>query len=168
MPTSRGRGLGSLAARRLGREPRNPVRVKPPASSALNSASSPYPTSTWPGSRPGVLPTATASPTTICSAPHTRACAKQPWVLTPPSATAPSSYVVPKVKGELLHHLRDTGFLLRITHRMRELWMKARRPVALGLADGEIAAVLGIELPEWLEVRQACGLRPVPLEAEGE
>jgi DNA-directed RNA polymerase specialized sigma subunit len=30
----------------------------------------------------------------------------------------PSSYVVPKVKGELLHHLRDTGFLLRITHRM--------------------------------------------------
>ena len=33
----------------------------------------------------------------------------------------PSSYVVPKVKGELLHHLRDTGFLLRITHRMREL-----------------------------------------------
>jgi RNA polymerase sigma-B factor len=80
----------------------------------------------------------------------------------------PSSYVVPKVKGELLHHLRDTGFLLRITHRMRELWMKARRPVALGLADGEIAALLGIELPEWLEVRQACGLRPVPLEEEGE
>jgi RNA polymerase sigma-B factor len=76
--------------------------------------------------------------------------------------------VVPKVKGELLHHLRDTGFLLRITHRMRELWMKARRPVALGLADGEIAALLGIELPEWLEVRQACGLRPVPLEEEGE
>ena len=78
----------------------------------------------------------------------------------------PSSYIVPKVKGELLHHLRDTGFLLRISHRMRELWMRARRPVALGLGDSEIAAVLGIELPDWLEVKQACGLRPVPLQEE--
>ena len=78
----------------------------------------------------------------------------------------PSSYIVPKVKGELLHHLRDTGFLLRISHRMRELWMRARRPVALGLGDGEIAALLGIELPDWLEVKQACGLRPVPLDAD--
>ena len=33
----------------------------------------------------------------------------------------PSSYIVSKVKGELLHYLRDKGFLLRITHRMREL-----------------------------------------------
>jgi RNA polymerase sigma-B factor len=78
----------------------------------------------------------------------------------------PSSYIVPKVKGELLHHLRDTGFLLRISHKMRELWMRARRPIALGLPDAEIAAVLGIELPDWLEVKQACGLRPVPLDAD--
>ena len=78
----------------------------------------------------------------------------------------PSSYIVPKVKGELLHHLRDTGFLLRVSHRMRELWMKARRPLALGNSDADIALELGIELSEWLEVRQACGLRPVPLEEE--
>ena len=31
----------------------------------------------------------------------------------------PSSYVVPKVQGELLHHLRDTGFVLQISHRLR-------------------------------------------------
>jgi RNA polymerase sigma-B factor len=78
----------------------------------------------------------------------------------------PSSYIVPKVKGELLHHLRDTGFLLRISHRMRELWMKARRPMALGNSDVDIALELGIELGEWLVVRLACGQRPVPLEEE--
>jgi DNA-directed RNA polymerase specialized sigma subunit len=80
----------------------------------------------------------------------------------------PSSYVVPKVRGELLHHLRDTGFLLRISHRMRELWLRARRPLALGHSDGEIAQMLAIPLQEWLEVRRACGLRPVPLREEQE
>lgn len=50
----------------------------------------------------------------------------------------PSSTIVPKVKGELLHHLRDTGFALRISHCLRELWMKARRPLELeGLERGE-------------------------------
>ena len=78
----------------------------------------------------------------------------------------PSSYLVPKVKGELLHHVRDHGHLLRISHRMRELWMKARRPIALGNSDADIALGLGIELGEWLDVRQACGQRPVPLEEE--
>ena len=75
----------------------------------------------------------------------------------------PSSYVVPKVKGELLHHLRDTGFLLRITHRMRELWMKARRYVAQGLSDQQIAEALDVPLERWLDCRRACGQRPLPL-----
>jgi hypothetical protein len=43
----------------------------------------------------------------------------------------PSSYVVPKVRGELLHHLRDTGFALSISHRLRELWLRARPPLPL-------------------------------------
>ncbi|MFN9643711.1 MAG: RNA polymerase subunit sigma [Cyanobacteriota bacterium] len=59
----------------------------------------------------------------------------------------PSSSVVPKVKGELLHHLRDTGFALRICHRYRELWIKALR-VPVGV---------------WVDVRLACGSPPVPL-----
>jgi RNA polymerase sigma-B factor len=76
----------------------------------------------------------------------------------------PSSYVVPKVKGELLHHLRDTGFALRIPHRYRELWIKARRLVARGLEDQQIAEFLGVPLEVWLDVRLACGVTPVRLE----
>jgi len=76
----------------------------------------------------------------------------------------PSSYVVPKVKGELLHHLRDSGFALRICHRYRELWIKARRLMALGLEDQQIAEALRVPLAVWLDVRLACGVAPVPLE----
>ncbi|MCP9815194.1 RNA polymerase subunit sigma [Synechococcus sp. GreenBA-s] len=76
----------------------------------------------------------------------------------------PSSYLVPKVNGELLHHLRDTGYLLRISHRLRELWIKARRPLAQGLNDEEIARQLSVPLEVWLDCRRACGQRPVPLE----
>ena len=75
----------------------------------------------------------------------------------------PSSYLVPKVKGELLHYLRDTGFSLRISHRLRELWIKARRLVARGLSDQQIADQLDVPLERWLECRRACGQRPIPL-----
>ena len=78
----------------------------------------------------------------------------------------PSSYIVPKVKGELLHYLRDTGFLLRISHRMRELWFKARPSLHQGVGDAVIAEQLGIALHDWLEVRRACALRPLPLPPE--
>ena len=78
----------------------------------------------------------------------------------------PSSYLVPKVKGELLHHIRDTGFAVRISHRLRELWIRARRPLALGLSDQQIAEQLGVPLPLWLDCRRACGQRPVPLQEE--
>jgi RNA polymerase sigma-B factor len=76
----------------------------------------------------------------------------------------PSSYVVPKVKGELLHHLRDTGFALRICHRYRELWIKARRLVAQGRSDREIAEAMGVSVEVWVDVRLACGLAPLSLE----
>ena len=56
----------------------------------------------------------------------------------------PSSYLVPKVKGELLHHIRDTGFAVRISHRLRELWIRARRPLAQGLGDVQIAEQLAV------------------------
>jgi DNA-directed RNA polymerase specialized sigma subunit len=82
----------------------------------------------------------------------------------PERGNRPSSYVVPKVKGELLHHLRDTGFAVRISHRYRELWIKARRLVAQGRNDREIAQALEVPLGVWVEVRMACGVAPVPLE----
>ncbi len=75
----------------------------------------------------------------------------------------PSSYLVPKVKGELLHHLRDTGFSLRISHSLRELWIKARRHIALGLSDQQIAEQLQVPLERWLDCRTACSQRPLPL-----
>jgi RNA polymerase sigma-B factor len=75
----------------------------------------------------------------------------------------PSSYLVPKVKGELLHYLRDTGFSLRISHRLRELWIKARKHVAQGLSDQQIADQLQVPLERWLDCRRACGQRPLPL-----
>ena len=75
----------------------------------------------------------------------------------------PSSYVVPKVQGELLHHLRDTGFVLQISHRLRELWLRAREPLARGLSDEQIASELGVPLALWQECRLACGQPPLPL-----
>lgn len=75
----------------------------------------------------------------------------------------PSSYVVPKVKGELLHHLRDMGFAMRISHRLRELWLRARAPLAAGLADAQIAIALQVPLELWLECREVCGQPPLPL-----
>lgn len=79
----------------------------------------------------------------------------------------PSSYLVAKVKGELLHHLRDTGFALRISHSLRELWIRSRRARSLGLSDHQIADQLRVPLATWLDCRRACGLRPAPLPHEG-
>jgi DNA-directed RNA polymerase specialized sigma subunit len=75
----------------------------------------------------------------------------------------PSSYVVPKVRGALLHHLRDNGFAFSITHRLRELWIRARPLLAEDHSDAEIAAALGVPLAQWLECRLACGQPPLPL-----
>jgi DNA-directed RNA polymerase specialized sigma subunit len=80
----------------------------------------------------------------------------------------PSSYVVPKVRGELLHHLRDTGFALRISHRYRELWIKARRLVVQRLGDQEIAEGLGVPVGVWVDVRLACGVPPIRLGEGGQ
>jgi len=74
-----------------------------------------------------------------------------------------SSYVVPKVNGELLHYLRDSRYLLRISHRLRELWQRAQRHLPLGLPDQDIADRCGVNLAEWLECRRACGQPPLPL-----
>ncbi|MFM7236799.1 MAG: sigma-70 family RNA polymerase sigma factor [Cyanobium sp.] len=78
----------------------------------------------------------------------------------------PSSYVVPKVKGELLHHLRDTGFALRISHRYRELWVKARKHLNQELGEEQMAEALQVPIEVWLDVRLACGSPPLPLPEE--
>jgi DNA-directed RNA polymerase specialized sigma subunit len=78
----------------------------------------------------------------------------------------PSSYVVPKVKGELLHHLRDTGFALRIPHRYRELWVKARKHLNQELGELHMAEALQVSVEVWLDVQLACGSPPLPLPDE--
>ena len=74
----------------------------------------------------------------------------------------PSSYLVARVKGELMHHTRDTGFAVRIAHKLRELWFKGRKYIAQELNDSQIAARLNVPLERWLECRQACEWGPVP------
>lgn len=71
----------------------------------------------------------------------------------------PSTYVVRKVRREPFHHRRDIGFDLRLSHWLRELWFRARGPLALGLDVAQIAEQLGVPLEQWLECRRACGER---------
>lgn len=74
-----------------------------------------------------------------------------------------STYSVPKIRGELLHWVRDYTWLLRLSHRMRETWVKGRRLLDRGHTDKEIATELGISLEEWLDTRSACSGAPLEL-----
>lgn len=75
----------------------------------------------------------------------------------------PSTYLVSLIRGELLHHCRDRTYLLRISHRIRELWMKGRKHIPFGHSDQFIADDLQIELSEWLECRHICSGPPLQL-----
>ena len=75
----------------------------------------------------------------------------------------PSSYLVSRVKGELMHHMRDSGFAVRIPHRLRELWFRGRKCLAQDQDDVKIAQRLQVPLEHWLACRQACEAVPVPL-----
>lgn len=74
-----------------------------------------------------------------------------------------STYAVPKIRGELLHYVRDHSYLLRLSHRMRENWVRGRRLLDRGSSDQEVAEALGIELHEWLDTRSACSGAPLEL-----
>lgn len=74
-----------------------------------------------------------------------------------------STYSVPKIRGELLHFARDSSFLLRLSHRMRENWVKGRRLLDRGATDQAIADELKLPLEEWLDTRQACSGAPLEL-----
>lgn len=74
-----------------------------------------------------------------------------------------STFAVPKIRGELLHYVRDHSYLLRLSHRMRETWIKGRRFLDRGHSDLEVAKELDIPLEEWLDTRQACSGAPLEL-----
>lgn len=74
-----------------------------------------------------------------------------------------SSLATPTIRGELLHWIRDKTYSVRLSHKMRENWIKGRKLLYRGATDLEIARELGIEVTEWLEVRKVCSGPPLEL-----
>ena len=77
-----------------------------------------------------------------------------------------SSLAVPTIHGELLHYIRDKTYALRLSHKMRERWQKGKGFIPKGFTDIEIAAKLGIDLEDWLEVRKVCSGPPLELKEQ--
>jgi DNA-directed RNA polymerase sigma subunit (sigma70/sigma32) len=74
-----------------------------------------------------------------------------------------SSLAIPTIRGELLHWVRDRTYAMRLSHKMRERWVKGRKLLYRGSTDIEVAAALGIKLEEWQEVRKVCSGPPLEL-----
>lgn len=74
-----------------------------------------------------------------------------------------SSLAIPTIRGELLHWVRDRTYSMRLSHKMREYWVKGRKLLYRGSSDIEVAAALGIALEEWQEVRKVCSGPPLEL-----
>lgn len=78
-----------------------------------------------------------------------------------------SSIAVPYTRGAILHYIRDKTYLLRLSHKMRENWLKGRKLIYKGKTDQQIADILGIKLSEWLETRVTCSGPPLELKEQG-
>lgn len=74
-----------------------------------------------------------------------------------------SSLAVPYIRGSILHYIRDRTYSMRLTHRMRELWVKGRRMLNRGMNDIEICKELDIDLKEWQDTKSACSGPPLEL-----
>lgn len=74
-----------------------------------------------------------------------------------------SSLAVPTIRGELLHWIRDRTYAMRLTHRMRETWIKGRKMMYKGMLDDEIAKELQIDSVEWQEIKSVCSGPPLEL-----
>jgi RNA polymerase sigma-B factor len=74
-----------------------------------------------------------------------------------------SSLAVPYIRGSILHYIRDKTYALRLSHKMRENWLKGRRLLCQGETDIEIAKALEISIEEWRDTRSACSGPPLEL-----
>jgi RNA polymerase sigma-B factor len=74
-----------------------------------------------------------------------------------------SSLAVPYIRGSILHYIRDRTYSMRLTHRMRETWVKGRRMLNRGMTDIEICEELEIDLREWQDTKSACSGPPLEL-----
>lgn len=77
-----------------------------------------------------------------------------------------SSLAIPTIRGELLHWVRDRTYAVRLTHKMRERWVKGRKLLYRGSTDLEVAKALEITKEEWLEVRKVCSGPPLELKEQ--
>ena len=77
-----------------------------------------------------------------------------------------SSLAIPTIRGELLHWVRDRTYAGRLSHKMRERWVKGRKLLYRGSTDLEVARELGITKEEWLEVRKVCSGPPLELKEQ--
>ena len=80
----------------------------------------------------------------------------------PLTGNAPSSFLVPWMYGEVLHHARDRGTLVKVPRRWRELKNESENFTKSFIekegrdpTDQELAAHLNIPIDEWLSVQQA-------------
>jgi len=76
----------------------------------------------------------------------------------PHQGTAFSSFAIPYIRGEILHHLRDKSSVLRIPRRWQELYTKGKNirkklhnSLGRPAKEAEIAQELSISLDEWQE-----------------
>jgi RNA polymerase sigma-B factor len=74
-----------------------------------------------------------------------------------------SSLAVPYIRGSILHYIRDKTYSLRLTHRMRELWVRGRKMLSIGYSDIAVAKAIGIDLEEWQDIKTACSGPPLEL-----
>lgn len=74
-----------------------------------------------------------------------------------------SSLAVPYIRGSILHYIRDRTYSMRLTHKMRELWLKGRKLVRRGMTDIEICKELNVDLKEWQDTKTACSGPPLEL-----
>lgn len=79
-----------------------------------------------------------------------------------------SSIAVPTIKGEMMHYVRDRTYAIRLSHKMRERWVKGRKLLYRGSTDLEVAAALEITKEEWLEVRKVCSGPPLELKEQAQ
>tara|TARA_Y100001972_G_scaffold119158_1_gene160117 strand:- start:79 stop:810 length:732 start_codon:yes stop_codon:yes gene_type:complete len=79
-----------------------------------------------------------------------------------------SSLAIPTIRGELLHWVRDRTYAMRLSHKMRERWVKGRKLLYRGFTDIEIAKELKIECQEWQEIRKVCSGPPLELKEQAQ
>lgn len=74
-----------------------------------------------------------------------------------------SSLAVPYIRGSILHYIRDKTYSMRLTHKMREMWLKGRKYVRMGYSDIKIAKLIEVDLRDWQDTKTACSGPPLEL-----